>query len=106
MEIKSDRKSSPRGLRAPLALVLLLTFILLPAPALAYLDPGTGSFVIQGIIAVVVGAGLYELLSGKGLLVSHREARWNWPRGRMPAGSSNPNSCPLSAIPMSGVLSS
>lgn len=32
MEIKSDRKSSPRGLRAPLALVLLLTFILLPAP--------------------------------------------------------------------------
>lgn len=58
MEIKSDRKSSPRGLRAPLALVLLLTFILLPAPALAYLDPGTGSFVIQGIIAAVVGAGI------------------------------------------------
>lgn len=28
-----------------------------PTAAHAYVDPGTGSFVIQGIIAAVVGAG-------------------------------------------------
>jgi hypothetical protein len=28
------------------------------APAHAYVDPGTGSFVIQGIIAAIVGAGV------------------------------------------------
>ena len=35
----------------------MVVLILLPTPAFAYLDPGSGSFVIQGIIAVVVGAG-------------------------------------------------
>ena len=29
-----------------------------PAPAHAYVDPGTGSFVLQGIIAAVVGVGV------------------------------------------------
>ena len=36
---------------------LLVAVALFPAPAQAYIDPGTGSFVIQGIIAAVVGAG-------------------------------------------------
>jgi hypothetical protein len=41
------------------AAVLLATALLLaPAAAHAYIDPGTGSFVIQGIIAAVVGAGV------------------------------------------------
>lgn len=39
-------------------LFLALIFCLLPAAAFAYIDPGTGSFVIQGIIAAVVGAGV------------------------------------------------
>ncbi|MCB1182913.1 hypothetical protein KDM41_05730 [bacterium] len=39
---------------ATLAALVLLA----PAAALAYVDPGTGSFVIQGIIAAIVGAGV------------------------------------------------
>jgi len=38
-------------------LLLALSLLLFPGVALAYIDPGTGSFVIQGIIAAVVGAG-------------------------------------------------
>jgi nitrate/nitrite transporter NarK len=57
MLLKSCKKSSPRSTLASLALALALGMLLVPAPALAYLDPGTGSFLIQGIIAAVVGAG-------------------------------------------------
>jgi len=53
-----DWKSSPRRGLASRALITVVALILLPTPALAYIDPGTGSFVIQGIIAAVVGAGL------------------------------------------------
>ena len=58
--MKNDphRKSSARAPWAPLAAFILVVLVLMPAPALAYLDPGTGSFIIQGIIAAVVGAGL------------------------------------------------
>lgn len=43
----------------PLILVLaLLVSLAVPAAAWAYIDPGTGSFIVQGIIAAVVGAGL------------------------------------------------
>ena len=38
-------------------LILAAALLLVPGVALAYIDPGTGSFVIQGIIAAVVGAG-------------------------------------------------
>ena len=41
-----------------LVVVAVLVICLLPATALAYIDPGTGSFVIQGIIAGVIGVGL------------------------------------------------
>lgn len=41
-----------------LLLALSLATVAWPAPALAYIDPGTGSFVIQGIIAAIVGAGV------------------------------------------------
>ena len=40
-----------------LLILVLLAMSLFPAAAHAYIDPGTGSFVIQGIIAAVVGAG-------------------------------------------------
>lgn len=32
-------------------LIVLVTLLLLNSPAYAYIDPGTGSFIIQGIIA-------------------------------------------------------
>lgn len=32
--------------------------LLAPAVALAYVDPGSGSLVLQGIIAAIVGAGV------------------------------------------------
>ena len=57
MKLKSCIKSSRRSPLASLALVMVLAVLLMPTPALAYLDPGTGSFLIQGVIAVVVGAG-------------------------------------------------
>jgi hypothetical protein len=44
-----------RALLFPLLLACLLMMV--PAAAYAYIDPGTGSFVIQGIIAAIVGAG-------------------------------------------------
>ncbi|MBK7047241.1 MAG: hypothetical protein IPH48_12205 [bacterium] len=46
-----------------LALVLITGALLAPRPAHAYVDPGTGSLVIQGIIAAVVGVGLTLRLS-------------------------------------------
>ncbi len=47
---------APKSSLSLLALTLL-AMGLWPASAHAYIDPGTGSFVIQGIIAAVVGAG-------------------------------------------------
>ncbi len=41
-----------------LVLSLVLCLCLVPASAFAYIDPGTGSFVIQGVIAAVVGIGV------------------------------------------------
>ncbi len=51
-----------KKVRLPKSSVSLLALVALavalwPANARAYIDPGTGSFVIQGIIAAVVGAG-------------------------------------------------
>jgi hypothetical protein len=58
MKNKSNRKSSPGASITPLAAAILIVLVLLPTtPAQAYLDPGTGSFVIQGIIAAVIGGG-------------------------------------------------
>lgn len=41
-----------------LALALLAVVLLFPAAAHAYVDPGTGSMVLQGVIAAVLGLGL------------------------------------------------
>lgn len=42
----------------PLTLALLAATLLAPGAAHAYVDPGTGSMVLQGIIAAVLGLGL------------------------------------------------
>jgi hypothetical protein len=42
----------------PFMLMLSLTLMLLAAPAFAYIDPGTGSFLVQGVIAAVIGVGV------------------------------------------------
>ncbi len=44
--------------KLPLILVLALAIMLISAPAFAYIDPGTGSMVIQGLIAIVIGASV------------------------------------------------
>jgi hypothetical protein len=38
-------------------IVLLLAFFLFPREAHAYLDPGTGSYIIQIALAAIVGIG-------------------------------------------------
>lgn len=37
--------------------LLIIVFLIFPKPAYAYLDPGTGSFMIQMLIAAVAGFG-------------------------------------------------
>ncbi len=37
----------------------LLYFIVVPKPAYAYLDPGTGSYIFQLVIATVLGGSLF-----------------------------------------------
>ncbi len=48
-------RSLPRWLA-----VLLALFVLLPSSAQAYIDPGTGSYLVQAVVAVVAG-GLMTL---------------------------------------------
>ncbi len=45
-------------MKSPLFLIVLLLLMLISAPAFAYIDPGTGSFLVQGIIAAVIGIGV------------------------------------------------
>jgi len=41
-----------------LTIILLLVFILIPQRANAYLDPGSGSYLIQVLVAAVAGGGI------------------------------------------------
>ncbi len=45
--------------------LFLVVGLLIPATAFAYVDPGTGSFIVQGIIATIVGAGVAIKLTWK-----------------------------------------
>jgi len=45
-------------LQRALLTIVVVAMLACPPAARAYIDPGTGSFVIQGIIAAVVGAGV------------------------------------------------
>jgi hypothetical protein len=61
-----------------LVLVLIVGLFVWVEPAQAYLDPGTGTMIIQGLVAAVVGAfvvlktywgvikGFFTRLAGKG----------------------------------------
>ena len=51
---------SPRGRPSRALLLLALPLLLLPSIAHAYLDPGTGSYVVQILIGTVLG-GLFAL---------------------------------------------
>jgi hypothetical protein len=66
------------SLGALVALTLVLV-LLQPAPALAYLDPGTGSFLFQAITAGVI-TGLFVLRSSWQRL-RERFRRFLGPRG-------------------------
>jgi len=48
----------PRTITVRLFLAALGLVAFAPREAHAYIDPGTGSFLIQGLIAAIVGAGL------------------------------------------------
>ena len=52
----TDRKPHRPPLR--LSFLLVAWAATLPSPAAAYVDPGTGSFLVQGIIAAIVGVGV------------------------------------------------
>ena len=41
-----------------LTLRVMVVLLMLPTTALGYIEPGTGSFVIQGIIAAILGFGV------------------------------------------------
>ncbi len=42
-----------------LILLAVSLVLLLPTPAYAYLDPGVGSMMLQGLAAAVIGLGLF-----------------------------------------------
>lgn len=52
------KKTFPARAGLILSALMVLMVGLTPRTAFAYIDPGTGSFVIQGVIAAVVGAGV------------------------------------------------
>ena len=56
MSDRNPHRPLHRALR--LALLLVLLAAALPPAAAAYVDPGTGSFLVQGIIAAIVGVGV------------------------------------------------
>ena len=58
--MNSNRSHRPGVVRAALQILsgFVLITCLVPDPALAYIDPGTGSFILQGILAAIVGVGL------------------------------------------------
>jgi hypothetical protein len=57
------RKGEPQVRRATLALPVLVFGLLFASDAFAYLDPGTGSILLQGFIAAVAAAVTWLSLS-------------------------------------------
>ncbi len=53
------KNSSGLNKALKLAITLSFVFLIVPQKAHAYLDPGTGSYLIQIIIASVAGAGYF-----------------------------------------------
>lgn len=57
-----------------LAIVLIATILVSIRPAYAYLDPGTGSLILQGIIGTIAAAGFF--------LRSYLHKFWTMIRGK------------------------
>jgi hypothetical protein len=62
IEIAPPRTSSPKepryvivSRRVPLVSAVILLLCIAPTPAHAYLDPGTGSILLQGVLAAIAG---------------------------------------------------
>lgn len=49
----------PPPIPAPSAAALLLALLAMPGPALAYIDPGSGSFLLQMLLAALAGTAFY-----------------------------------------------
>ena len=73
-----------RGRRFPFAVLLLALYLgLLPSTAFAYVDPGSGSFMVQSILATLAGASIF--LRGWRLKLTQM-LRWPWKRPNAPHG--------------------
>jgi len=73
--IGETRKMVRRNLRGVLFFLGLVLFF--PATAFAYLDPGTGSMIVQGILAAVAAVGVSAGIFWKklkGLFGGHKDA--------------------------------
>ena len=57
LPIKGIRRLTRAGLLAATLLVLAASFVAVPKPVYAYIDPGTGSLVIQAVLAAVLTVG-------------------------------------------------
>ena len=58
----SDRTNQSKRHGAPIggtAAVMAALLVMMPAPAFAYVDPGTGSILWQMLLGLLVGAGFY-----------------------------------------------
>jgi len=47
-----DKYNGPKLMRSRSVLIVLLVLLMLPVPALAYLDPSTGSMLISAIVGL------------------------------------------------------
>ncbi len=65
-------------------LFLVCLCLLMPQLALAYVDPGTGSFVIQGIMAAVVGVAVavkmfwHRIKKALGMKINQEDSKDDW----------------------------
>jgi hypothetical protein len=76
--------------RAHIFLVVLAWVTIFPTEAMAYLDPGTGSLIVQSVIAALAAAGFaIRLYWGRIRLVFHRP--------RVPAPLAGPPAVPPKA---------
>ena len=57
LPIKGVRRLTRAGRLAATLLVLAASFVVVPKPVYAYIDPGTGSLVIQAVLAAVLTVG-------------------------------------------------
>lgn len=55
---KGVRRFTRAGRLTTTLLVLIASFVAVPKPVYAYIDPGTGSLVIQAVLAAVLTVGV------------------------------------------------